>query len=66
MFALVLINSSIELGGERIDKHSKLLNMIEDDRFHHLIHNVVHSIPLVLSMICNTILNLCFCTGELN
>lgn len=58
LFALMLINTAIELGGERIGKHSKLLSMIQDDLFHHLIHYATRSSPLVLSMICSTVLNL--------
>ncbi|KAJ0032016.1 hypothetical protein Pint_13148 [Pistacia integerrima] len=58
LFALVLINSSIELSGEAIGKHPKLLRMIQDDLFHHLIHYGEGSSPLVLSMICSTVLNI--------
>lgn len=57
-FALVLINSAIELSGEEIGRHSKLLRMIQDDLFHHLIHYGTCSSPLVLSMICSTVLNI--------
>lgn len=58
LFALVLINSAIELSGDAIGKHSKLLRMIQDDLFHHLIHYGSGSSPLVLSMICSTVLNI--------
>ncbi|ONK59408.1 uncharacterized protein A4U43_C08F6120 [Asparagus officinalis] len=58
VFALVLINSAIELGGEGIGKHGKLLGIIQDDLFHNLIHYATRSSPLVLSMICSTVLNL--------
>lgn len=58
LFALVLINSAIELSGDSIGKHPKLLRMIQDDLFHHLIHYGAGSSPLVLSMICSTVLNL--------
>ncbi|CAL9779691.1 unnamed protein product [Musa acuminata subsp. burmannicoides] len=58
LFALVLINSTIELGGEAIGKHPKLLRIIQDDLFHHLIHYATHTSPLVLSMICSTVLHL--------
>lgn len=58
LFALVLINSAVELGGEGIDKHPKLLQMVQDDLFHHLIHYATCSSPLVLSMICSAVLNL--------
>lgn len=57
-FALYLINSAIELSGDSIGKHPKLLRMIQDDLFHHLIHYGVPSSPLVLSMISSTVLNL--------
>ncbi|KAL3633139.1 Nucleolar GTP-binding protein 2 [Castilleja foliolosa] len=58
VFALYLINSAIELSGDSIGKHPKLLRMIQDDLFHHLIHYGVSSSPLVLSMICSTVLNI--------
>ncbi|KAG9459297.1 hypothetical protein H6P81_003805 [Aristolochia fimbriata] len=59
LFAVTLINSAIELGGEAIGKHSKLLKMIQDDLFYYLIQYGVCSNPLVFSMICSTVLNLC-------
>nr|XP_010923313.3 LOW QUALITY PROTEIN: ARF guanine-nucleotide exchange factor GNL2 [Elaeis guineensis] len=58
LFALVLINSAVELGGEGIGKHPKLLQLVQDDLFHHLIHYAPCSSPLVLSMICSAVLNL--------
>ncbi|XP_010519703.1 PREDICTED: ARF guanine-nucleotide exchange factor GNL2 [Tarenaya hassleriana] len=58
IFALVLINSAIELCGDAIGQHPKLLRMIQDDLFHHLIHYGSSSSPLVLSMICSCILNI--------
>ncbi|XP_047942930.1 ARF guanine-nucleotide exchange factor GNL2 [Salvia hispanica] len=58
VFALYLINSAIELSGDSIGKHPKLLRMIQDDLFHHLIHYGLSSTPLVLSMISSTVLNL--------
>ncbi|KAK6941540.1 Mon2/Sec7/BIG1-like, HUS domain [Dillenia turbinata] len=58
LFALVLINSAIELSGTAIAKHPKLLRMIQDDLFHHLIYYGMRSSPLVLSMICSTVLNI--------
>nr|GMC98198.1 ARF guanine-nucleotide exchange factor GNL2 [Ipomoea batatas] len=58
LFALVLINSAIELSGDSIGMHPKLLRMIQDDLFHHLIHYGSCSRPLVLSMICSTVLNI--------
>lgn len=58
LFALVLINSAVELSGDAIGKHPKLLRMVQDDLFHHLIHYGASSNPLVLSMICSTVLNI--------
>lgn len=58
LFALVLINSALELSGESIGSHPKLLRMVQDDLCHHLIHYGACSSPLVLSMICSTFLNI--------
>ncbi|GAB2229051.1 hypothetical protein Droror1_Dr00023186, partial [Drosera rotundifolia] len=58
VFGLVLINTALELSGDVIAKHPKLLRMIQDDLFHHLIHYGTRSSPLVLSMICSTVLNI--------
>ncbi|KAE8675912.1 ARF guanine-nucleotide exchange factor GNL2 [Hibiscus syriacus] len=58
LFALVLINCAIELSGDEIGRHPKLLRMVQDDLFHHLIHYGTCSSPLVLSMICSTVLNI--------
>ncbi|KAF5748605.1 GNOM-like 2 [Tripterygium wilfordii] len=58
LFALNLINSAIELSGDAIGKHPKLLRMIQDDLFHHLIHYGTCSSPFVLSMICSSVLNI--------
>ncbi|XP_027066620.2 ARF guanine-nucleotide exchange factor GNL2-like [Coffea arabica] len=58
LFALALINSAIELSGDSIGKHPKLLRMVQDDLFHHLIYYGTYSSPLVLSMICSTVLNI--------
>lgn len=57
LFALVLINSAMELSGDGIGRHPKLLRMVQDDLFHHLIYYGTCSSPLVLSMICSTVLN---------
>ncbi|KAK7314494.1 hypothetical protein VNO77_33019 [Canavalia gladiata] len=57
IFALVLINSTIELSGDMIGKHPKLLRMIQDDLFHHLIYYGTWSSSFVLSMISSTVLN---------
>ncbi|CAI9100301.1 OLC1v1037274C1 [Oldenlandia corymbosa var. corymbosa] len=58
LFSLLLINSAIELSGDSIGKHRKLLRMVQDDLFHHLVHYGAYSSPLVLSMICSTVLNI--------
>ncbi|XP_031387596.1 ARF guanine-nucleotide exchange factor GNL2 [Punica granatum] len=58
IFALALINSAIELSGDEIGRHPKLLRMIQDDLFHHLIHYGTSSSQLVLAMICSTVLSI--------
>ncbi|KAJ3695042.1 hypothetical protein LUZ60_000419 [Juncus effusus] len=58
LFALVLINTAVELGGESIGSHPELLCLIEDNLFYNLVHHAMRSSPLVLSMICSTVLNL--------
>lgn len=58
LFALILINSAIELGGEAIGKHPRLLWTIQDELFYYLIYYGTRSTPLFLSMICSTVLNL--------
>ena len=58
LFALVLINSAIQLSGDEIGKQPMILTMIEDDLFHSLIHFGMCSSPLVLSMISSTVLNI--------
>ncbi|KAJ4950506.1 hypothetical protein NE237_027338 [Protea cynaroides] len=58
LFSLVLINSAIELSGDVIGNHPKLLRLIQDDLFYHLIHYGTCSGLLVLSMICSTVLNI--------
>ncbi|XP_078431731.1 GNOM-like 2 [Wolffia australiana] len=58
LFALILINSAIELGGEFIGDHPKLLRIVQDDLFHHLVLYGARTRPLVLSMICSIVLNL--------
>ncbi|XP_043725582.1 ARF guanine-nucleotide exchange factor GNL2-like [Telopea speciosissima] len=58
LFALVLINSAIELSGDGIANHTKLLKLIQDELFYHLIYYGTRSSPLVLSMICSTVLNI--------
>lgn len=58
LFSLVLLNSAIELSGDAIGKHPKLLRMIQDDLLHHLVHYGTCSSPLISSMISSTVLNL--------
>lgn len=58
LFALILINSAIELGGEGIGKHPKIMWMIQDELFHHLARYGSYSSPLVLSMISSIVLNI--------
>lgn len=57
LFALVLITTAIELSGDTIGRHPNLLALVQDDLFHHLIHYGTFCSPLVLSMICSTVLN---------
>lgn len=57
IFALHLINPAIELSGDKIGKQPKLLRMVQDDLFHHLIYYGTWSNSFVLSMICSTVLN---------
>ncbi|KAI4377748.1 hypothetical protein MLD38_015326 [Melastoma candidum] len=57
LFALMLINSAIELSGDSMSKHPKLLQMIQDDLFRHLVYYGVSSSQLVLTMICSTVLS---------
>ncbi|KAH1086013.1 hypothetical protein GYH30_017815 [Glycine max] len=45
IFALVLINSATELSGDEIGKRPKLLRMIQDDLFHHLIYYILDMLP---------------------
>lgn len=58
LFALVLINTAVQLSGDGIGMHLKLLRMMKDDLFHHLVHYGTCSSPLVFSMICSTVLNM--------
>lgn len=57
-FALLLINSSIELGGESFSRHPKLLALIQDELFRNLMLMGLSPNPLVLSMVCGIVLNL--------
>lgn len=58
LFALVSINTAIELSGGAIGKHRRLLKMVQDELFNHLITFGPSSSPLVLSMICSIVLNI--------
>ncbi|GAU36373.1 hypothetical protein TSUD_151400 [Trifolium subterraneum] len=58
LFALSLINSAIELGGPSFRHHPRLLSLIQDEVFHILMQFGLSMSPLVLSMVCSTVLNL--------
>ncbi|XP_004307475.1 PREDICTED: ARF guanine-nucleotide exchange factor GNOM-like [Fragaria vesca subsp. vesca] len=58
LFALVLINSAIELGGASIQHHPKLLNLVQDELFRNLMQFGLSTSPLILSMVCSIVLNL--------
>lgn len=57
-FALLLINSAIELGGESFSRHPKLLALVQDELFRNLMLMGLSPNPLVLSMVCGIVLNL--------
>ncbi|ERN01475.1 hypothetical protein AMTRI_Chr03g54850 [Amborella trichopoda] len=58
LFALGLINSAIELGGLAIERHAKLLSLIQDELFRNLMQFGLSMSPLILSMVCSVVLNL--------
>ncbi|XP_020586815.1 ARF guanine-nucleotide exchange factor GNL2 [Phalaenopsis equestris] len=58
LFALLLINSVVELGRDSISHHPALLHIIQDDLFHHLIHYGTRCGLRIFSMICNIAFNL--------
>ncbi|CAA7387928.1 unnamed protein product [Spirodela intermedia] len=58
LFALRLINSAIELGGSSIQKHPKLLALIQDELFRNLMQFGLSMSPLIVSMVCSIVLNL--------
>lgn len=58
LFALGLINSAIELSGPSILKHRRLLSLIQDELFRYLMQFGLSMSPLILSMVCSTVLNL--------
>ncbi|XP_038699298.1 ARF guanine-nucleotide exchange factor GNOM-like [Tripterygium wilfordii] len=58
LFALGLINAAIELGGPSFNRHPKLLSLIQDQLFRHLMKFGMSMSPLILSMVCSTVLNL--------
>jgi brefeldin A-resistance guanine nucleotide exchange factor 1 len=57
-FALMLINSAIELGGEALSYHPKLLALIQDELFRNLMVIGLLQNPLVLSLVFGVVLNL--------
>ncbi|KAG9133160.1 hypothetical protein Leryth_024862 [Lithospermum erythrorhizon] len=58
LFALGLINSSIELGGAAICNHPRLLGLVQDELFRNLMQFGLSMSPLILSMVCSIVLNL--------
>ncbi|KAL8143627.1 hypothetical protein V2J09_016659 [Rumex salicifolius] len=58
LFALGLINSAIELGGSTFCRHPRLLSLIQDDVFRHLMQFGLSMSPLILSMVCSIVLNM--------
>ncbi|PKA64977.1 ARF guanine-nucleotide exchange factor GNOM [Apostasia shenzhenica] len=58
LFALMMINSAIELGGSSISKHPKLLSLIQDDLFRNLMQFGLSMSPLILSTVCSIVLSL--------
>lgn len=58
LFALKLINSAIELGGSSIQKHPKLLSLVQDELFRNLMQFGLSMSPLILSIVCSIALNL--------
>ncbi|XP_059644350.1 ARF guanine-nucleotide exchange factor GNOM-like [Cornus florida] len=58
LFALGLINSAIELGGESIGHHPKLLALIQNELFQNLMRFGFSMSPLIFSTVCSIILNL--------
>eukprot|EP00249_Psilotum_nudum_P020568 c27761_g1_i1 orf=605-5020(+) len=58
LFALGLINSAIELGGQSFGCHPELLAFVQDDLFRYLMQLGLSMNPLILSMVCSIVLNL--------
>lgn len=58
LLALSLINSAIELGGYFIQRHSKLLSLIQDELFWNLMHLGLSTSSLILPIVCSIVLNL--------
>ncbi|EXB65278.1 Pattern formation protein [Morus notabilis] len=59
LFALGLINSTIELVGPSICHHPRLLSLIQNELFRNLMQFGLSMSPLTLSMVCSIVLNLC-------
>lgn len=57
-FALMLINSALEVGGESFSNHPKLLSLIQDELFRNLMEIGLSQNPLVLSLVFGIVLNL--------
>lgn len=58
LFALGLINSAIELAGPSIRIHLQLLSLVKDELFYNLMQLGLSTSPLIISMVCNIVLNL--------
>ncbi|KAG6551263.1 hypothetical protein Mapa_007189 [Marchantia paleacea] len=58
LFALGLINTAIELGGQSFGHHPKLLALVQDELFRNLMQMGLSFTPPVLSMVCSIVLNL--------
>ncbi|KAJ7544085.1 hypothetical protein O6H91_09G064300 [Diphasiastrum complanatum] len=57
-FALGLINSAIELGGQSFGNHPRLIGLVQDELFRNLMQMGLSHNPLVLSIVCSIVLNL--------
>ncbi|KAL3526546.1 hypothetical protein ACH5RR_011202 [Cinchona calisaya] len=58
LFALGLINTTIELGGASFGDHPKLLVLIQEELFYNLMQFGLSMSPLILSTVCSIVLNL--------
>ena len=59
LFALGLINTAVELGGNSFSLHTELLAIIQENLFESIMQLALPSKnPLILSMVCSVVLNL--------